>query len=99
MSARTMIVKSSASAPSAARLRRKRRQAPGGGGAPLSIDVNAAVEPRISKIGEEVHDDQQGAINDRHAEQEIAIASEHRLDEKRPGPGNVENRFHDDRAG
>src|SRR5262249_18415944 len=99
MTARRMIAKSSASAPRAARLRRKRRQAPGGGGAALSIDANAAVEPGVSEVGAEVHHDQQRAIDNGHAEQEVAIAAEDGLDEERSRAGNVEDRLDYDGAG
>src|SRR5437764_229590 len=99
MMARTMMARSRQSAARAMRLRRKRRQAPGGGGAVLPIDADPAVEPGVGEVGEEVHDDEESAIDDGDAEQEVTVAAEDGLDEEGAGAGNVEDGLDDDGAG
>src|SRR5689334_6590074 len=63
------------------------------GASRLSMKFDPAVEHAVAE------NDEQGAIDDDHAAEQEAVAVLNRVDEKTARAGNVENRFHHDRAG
>src|SRR4029453_4675248 len=78
---------------------RRRRHAPGGAATGLLIELDAPIEPGVGDIDEEIQNDEQTAINNEHAAAKKDIAIENRVDEIATHPGDVEDRFHNDRTG
>ena len=64
-----------------------------------SFEPDAAVEPRVGDVHDEVQDDEQRAIDDDHASEQEDVAVEDRVDEESARAGDVEDRFDDERAG
>src|SRR5688572_558670 len=60
-------------------------------------DLDPRVDPRVGDVDEEVEGQDQGRLDDDHAEDQRAVAVQHGVDEVLPEPGDVEHLLDDER--